>query len=230
MTGMSIRSIILSLTMVLTIFSSSAQAHYNSKFAIGGKAGISLSSVAFTPSVKESMAMGQLYGVTFRYWEERHFGLIAELNFVQRGWKENFEEHPFEYTRTLNYIELPVMTNIFFGGKKVNFFVNLGPQIGYMLSSSAKSNFDVNNITSIPDFPALRETGQLTEEPSRRFDYGITAGVGMEYIIARRHRITLEGRYYFGIGNIFPDERRDTFSASRNSSILVTLGYSFRLK
>ncbi len=227
---MPLRLIIFSLTAILAIFSSSAQAHYNSKFAIGGKAGISLSSVAFTPSVKESMAMGQLYGVTFRYWEERHFGLIGELNFVQRGWKENFEEHPFDYTRTLNYIELPIMTNIFFGGKKVNFFVNLGPQIGYLLSSSSKANFDVANIASIPDFPSLRETGQLTEEASHRIDYGITAGVGVEYIIARRHRITLEGRYYFGIGNIFPDERRDTFSASRNSSILITLGYSFRLK
>ena len=67
-------------------------------------------------------------------------------------------------------------------------------------------------------------------EPSKKFDYGITAGAGIEFIIKRKHRISLEGRYYFGIGNIFPDDRKDTFSASRGMSILVTLGYSYRLK
>lgn len=221
-----------SLTLLAAVIAISvtAQAHYNSKFSIGGKAGVTMSNVAFTPSVKESMSMGSLFGVTFRYWEERHFGLIAELNFVQRGWKENFEEHPFNYERKLNYVELPIMTNIFFGGRKFNFFVNLGPQVGYLLSSSYTSNFDVNNIAGIPDFPALRETDQMSLKPSRHIDYGITAGAGVEYILARRHRLTLEGRYYFGIGNVFSDSRRDTFSASRNSSIIVSLGYSFRLK
>lgn len=227
---MKLRTILASAAVALVAITATAQAHYNSKFAIGGKAGVSMSTVAFTPTVKESMAMGSLFGVTFRYWEERHFGLIAEVNFVQRGWKENFEEYPFQYERKLNYVELPIMTNIFFGGRKFNFFVNLGPQIGYLLSSSHTANFDVANPGDVDGFPPLREVDQLSLKPSHQFDYGITAGAGIEYIIARRHRVTLEGRYYFGIGNIFPDARRDTFSASRNSSILVTLGYSFRIK
>lgn len=206
------------------------QAHYNGKFSIGAHGGITLSNVAFTPSTKESMLMGQMAGIQVKYWEERNFGLIAELNMVQSGWKENFEEAPFEFERKLNYLRLPIMTNIFFENKHISGFVNLGPEIGYLVSTSSSANFDVNNIASVPGFPPNRETDQLHMEPSNRFDYGITAGAGVELIIKRRHRISLEGRYYFGIGNIFPDDRKDTFSASRNSSIMIMLGYSFRIK
>lgn len=64
----------------------------------------------------------------------------------------------------------------------------------------------------------------------RKFDYGIAAGAGMEVIIKRHHAIMLEGRFYYGLGNIFKDSKRDYFSASRGMSIEVTLGYLFRVK
>ncbi|MCM1021199.1 MAG: PorT family protein [Muribaculum sp.] len=225
------RKIIALLIWLLSLSpAANAQAHYNGKVSIGAHAGVTMSTVSFTPSTKESMLMGQMAGLQVKYWEERNFGLLAEINFVQSGWKENFQGAPFEFSRTLNYVRLPIMTNIFFGGRKFNGFVNLGPEIGYLLSSSSSANFDVNNPYASADFPDNRETDQLTLEPSNRFDYGITAGAGFEFIIKRRHRISLEGRYYFGIGNIFPDDRKDTFSASRNSTIMIMLGYSFRLK
>jgi hypothetical protein len=65
---------------------------------------------------------------------------------------------------------------------------------------------------------------------SNRLDYGITAGAGIEFIVRKRHSVTLEARYYYGLGNIYPSSKKDTFSASRGSSIQVTLGYLFRLK
>ena len=70
----------------------------------------------------------------------------------------------------------------------------------------------------------------MSMDISRKFDYGITAGLGCEFYIRPRHSIVLEARYYFGIGNIFPDKKKDVFSASRCSSIIVTLGYNFRLR
>lgn len=222
---------ILSFLLVLTSsVSLMAQAHYNGKVSVGAHGGVTLSQVSFTPSTKESMLLGKMAGIQVKYWEERNFGLLAELNMVQCGWKENFEEAPFNFERTLNYLRLPVMTNIFFENKHVSGFVNLGPEIGYLLSTSSSANFDVNNPSATPGFPKNRRTEQFALEPSHKFDYGITAGAGVEIIIKRRHRISLEGRYYFGIGNIFPDDRKDTFSASRNSTIMVMLGYSFRLK
>ncbi|MCM1504690.1 MAG: PorT family protein [Muribaculum sp.] len=226
----SIRSVIVGAIIALCCSVAYSQAHYNSKVSIGGKAGITMSKMSFTPSTKQKMVMGKTAGVSVKYWEERNFGLIVELNYEQRGWAEDFKEYPFSFERRLDYIQLPLLTNIFFGGRHVNGFFNLGPEFGYMIGSSYKANFDVYNIADIPDFPDDRVTEQMTLKPSKKFDYGISAGAGIEFIIKRKHRISLEGRYYFGIGNIFPDDRKDTFSASRGMSIMVTLGYSYRLK
>ena len=63
-----------------------------------------------------------------------------------------------------------------------------------------------------------------------KLDYGIAGGIGIEFYLSPRNSVTLEGRYYFGLGNIFPSAKADTFSASRNTSIEVTVGYNFRLK
>ncbi|MDE6115444.1 PorT family protein [Barnesiella sp. WM24] len=225
-----IKSLIAAFCMLAAVPYAHSQAHYVSKVSIGAKGGITMSKMSFTPSTKQSLVLGKTAGVTFKYWEERNFGLIAEINYEQRGWKENFEDAPYEYERHLDYIQIPLLTSIFFGNNTVKGFVNLGPEVGYMIGSSYTANFDVTNIGAYPDFPQLRMTDQLWMEPTKKFDYGISGGAGIEFIIKRRNIINLEARYYFGIGNIFPDDRRDTFSASRGMSIMVTVGYSYRLR
>lgn len=218
------------LITLFTAIEAKAQRHYVPHVHVGGHAGITLSQQSFYPSVKETMLQGITMGFSFRYAEERHVGLVAELNLTQRGWKENFEEHPLEYQHRLTYIELPVMTHIFFGSRTVKGFINLGPQVGYMISDGIKANFNYTEAATLPSFPKNRRYEQLSLKIKNRFDYGITAGAGVEFVIRRRHSITLEGRYYYGLGNIFPSSRSDEFSSSRGSSILVTLGYLFRLK
>ena len=84
---------------VLIGLSASAQKHYEANITIGGKAGATMSRISFSPSVPQSMLNGIMMGVTFRYIEERNFGLIAEVNVEQRGWKEKFEETPYQYQR-----------------------------------------------------------------------------------------------------------------------------------
>lgn len=209
-----------------------AQTLYESHVHIGGRAGATLSSIAFSPNVEQSMVPGFTAGVSFRYAEERHVGLIAEFNVTQRGWKESFDDgEPFKYSRTLTYLEIPLMTHIFFGSQRFKGFVNLGPEVSYMIGSSVNSNFDYKNVSAVPNFPLKnRMTEQLAMDVKNRFDYGITGGIGMEYKINRKHSVTLEGRYYFGLGNIYPSSKKDVFASSRHSSIMVSLGYYFRMK
>lgn len=209
---------------------SHAQTHYSANIAVGVKGGAEASRVFFNPSVNQSLAFGAAGGVMFRYIEENHFGLIAELNFTQRGWKEDFEDHPFSYQRTLNYIELPVMAHIYFG-RRGRFFFNAGPQVALFLGESTSANFDPANIASIPDFPTRnRMNSQMTMPVTQKFDYGISAGLGGEFNINRRNSLSLEARYYFGLGNIFSSGRRDTFHASNTMTVSLTLGYWYRVK
>lgn len=207
-----------------------AAEHYKPHVSVGVHGGATMSRMLFSPTVKQSFNQGITMGVSFTYAEERHVGLRAELNIVQRGWAENYEGLPFEYSRRFTYITIPVMTHIFFGSRKIKCLFNLGPEVSYMMGKSISSSFDYRNISSVSDYPVSRHTDQLSMDVANRFDYGITAGVGGEYVINRRNSIQLEVRYYFGIGNVFPAKRTDTFSGSRCMDLALTLGYKFRLK
>lgn len=112
------RRIVLLLTVFLGIVTAKAQTHYIPHVWVGGHAGMTMSEMSFSPSVRQSMVQGMTAGLSFRYAEERHVGLIAELNISQRGWKEDFEGAPFSYSRHLTYMEIPVLTHIFFGSPK----------------------------------------------------------------------------------------------------------------
>lgn len=207
-----------------------AQTHYSSNVSIGVKGGMDMSRMFFNPTVRQNFKFGATAGAMIRYVEEDHFGLIAELNFSQRGWKENFEEYPFNYSRTLNYIELPVLAHIYFG-RRGRFFFNAGPQISYFLGESTKADFNPEEINSIEGFPIKgRENKQLTMPVEKKFDYGICAGLGGEFNINPRNSISLEVRFYYGLGNIYSSRRTDNFRASNQMSLAATIGYWLRVK
>ncbi|MBQ7690044.1 MAG: PorT family protein [Muribaculaceae bacterium] len=207
------------------------QTHYEGAIAVGGKAGITLSRVQFMPTVPQTMLPGFVAGAAVRYIEERHFGLIAELNVEQRGWKETFDGAPLAYQRRLTYLQLPLLTHIFFGNNRLHGFFNAGPELGLMIASGTSANFDIEHPESEADFPSVgHPADQFTLPVKKRFDYGLAAGLGMELFTQHRHSLTLEGRFYYGLGDIFGNRKKDAFSASSAMSIMVTLGYYYRVK
>lgn len=224
-------TIIAIIASIFTVnFGLNAQRKIEPNIAIGGIAGVTLSRTNFSPSIPQSFVPGLVGGVSFRYMEESHFGLIGQLVIEQRGWKETFENTSYKYERRLTYIQLPMMTHIFFGSKKFKGFFNLGPEISYMIADSKSSNFDTNNISTLKDFPSDHRTEQYKLPINSKFDYGIAAGVGMEMIAKKKNSIMIEGRFYYGLGNIFASHKTDYFSASPGMSIMISLGYMYRLK
>ena len=216
---------------VLTVITATAQTHYEGSISVGGKAGATLSRVNFNPSVQQVMQPGMAAGVMFRYIEEKNFGLIAELNMTQRGWKENFEESNYNYSHRFTYIELPIMTHIFFGNQRVNGFFNLGPELNVMLGDGISSNFDYQEADGLDYFiQDTRHIEQMTLDINNRFDYGICAGAGMEININPKHSLLIEGRFYYGLTDVFPNHKTDIFSSSNSMTINLTLGYFYRLK
>ena len=149
---------------------------------------------------------------------------------MQRGWEENYENTDYQYRRTINYLEIPVLAHVYFGNRG-KFFFNVGPEISFALSESTNSNFDYNNVASIKNHPALkREYSELTTPIQNKIDFGICAGLGGEFNIATKHSVTLEARFYYGIGNIYKSGRRDPFRASNGMTIGITAGYWLRIK
>ena len=208
-----------------------AQTHYEGTIAVGGKAGASFSRINFNPSVQQMMLPGMTAGVMFRYVEEKHFGLVAELNMTQRGWKENLEESDYNYSHRFTYLELPIMTHIFFGNQRIKGFFNLGPEINVMLGDGIKSNFAYQDAADMDYFiNDTRRIEQMTMKINNRLDYGICGGAGMELNLNAKHSLLLEGRFYYGLTDIFSSHKTDTFSSSNSMTVTVTLGYFYRLK
>ncbi len=192
-------------------------------WAVGVNGGVNLNKVSFTSDVrvKEQMQLAPTFGVTARYISEKYFAMICgvqvELNYSQRGWKEDPEEKPYSYERKMNYLELPFLVHLAFGKERgVQFFVNAGPQLGYLLNE--KEVFGGNWQTY-----HYQQHGKATE---KRFDYGIVGGGGLE-LRTGAGNFLLEGRYYFGLGDFFNNSKRDYFERSAHTTISVRLTYLF---
>lgn len=218
--------------LAIAVIAARAEVHYKPHISIGAHGGATLSQVTFSPQVEQKWAQGLCAGVSARYAEEKLVGVIGELNITQMGWSEFFEiGSPLQYSRHITYATVPIMTHIYFGPPRFKCFFNLGPQFGFVLGESTSANFDYENPTSAEHWPVdPRMIEQLSTPVKNKFDYGITAGFGCEFWVQPRHSIYVEGRFYYGLGNIFPASKADTFNASRNMQIAITLGYNFRLR
>lgn len=201
--------------------------NFKRELSLGAKAGVTIPDMALSPSVAQNTWIGYTSGVSFRYIEEKLFGLIVELNWAQRGWDEAFADNQYAYRRTLNYLEIPFLSHIYFGSEHFHAFVNLGPQLGFLVNDTKNANFDIANPPNFNDGSKIMESYDLPVK--NRFDYGITGGLGVE-LRFDRHIIVLEGRYYFGLGDVFGNRKSDIFSgSSANRSFVATLSYMFRI-
>lgn len=239
---MKIRSITFLILFSLVANTMRAQiGDHRSIFSIGVNGGYAMSNIGFTPSVSQGKHGGMTGGFSMRYVCEKYFSTIcsiyAEVNYAQLGWKENIKDvnnqpvinastkEAEHYKRTLNYIQVPIFAHLAWGKeqKGFQFFIQAGPQFGYLLSESTDSNFafDQRNM----DDRANKVYAQDSMSVENKFDYGIAAGAGIEFSAPKIGHFLLEGRYYYGLGNIYGDSKRDYFSKSNNGSIMIKLTY-----
>ncbi len=235
---------LIALTLLLLPLTVQAQiGEHRNTLSVGVNGGYNLTSIRFTPKVVQSMKGGINGGLTVRYTVEKYFSTIAsiqaEINYSQLGWKENIQDVndnavinattglAEQYERTINYVQIPFMAHLAWGreNKGINFFVNAGPQLGIYLSESTKTNFDWANRNMTDRANTI--VAQDTMKVENKFDYGIAAGAGIEWAIPKVGRFTLEGRYYYGLGNIYGDSKRDYFASSNFGTITIKLGYLF---
>lgn len=216
---------------------------HRNTLSIGANAGYNLTNIRFTPKVVQGMKGGMNCGFTARYTVEKYFSMIAsiqaEVNYSPMGWKEDILDindnavvnattgEAEKYERTINYLQIPFMAHLAWGkeNKGLNFFINAGPQLGIYMSESTKSNFDFAQM-NVSD-RANTIVAQDTMKVENKLDYGITAGIGVEWAMPKAGRFTFEARYYYGLGNIYGDSKRDYFGSSNFGTITIKLGYLF---
>ncbi len=218
---------------------------HRSELAIGVNGGYTLSNVGFVPDIPQGLLGGYTGGLTVRYTCEKYFksvcAIVGEVNITQMGWKEDIldvEDRPVinqvtgkpeEYQRALTYVQVPLLARLGWGRERKGFqvFFQVGPQVGFFLNDKAKSNFNLSDRNLSDRIGAQRDAAQDSLAIERKFDYGITGGLGIEYSHPKVGHFLLEGRYYYGLGDIFGNSKRDYFGRSNNGSIIVKLTYLF---
>lgn len=234
---------LLCLLLFCPLFTKAQIGEHRNDLSVGVNGGYVLSNVGFVPKVNQTLQGGFSGGLSFRYVCEKYFKSIcsvyAELNYVQTGWKENIldrDDQPVineqtqlaeEYSRTLNYLQLPIFARLGWGReqKGMQFFFQAGPQFGYYLSDSEKKNFELDQRNSM--MRVNDEVHQDTMTVENKIDFGIAAGLGLEYSHPKIGHLLLEARYYFGLGNIYKDSKRDYFAKSNLTNIVVKVTYLF---
>lgn len=238
------RRLTLILVTLLTAIATRAQVgEYRNELAAGGSAGMMMTTVNFQPRVPQDQLIGKTLGLTLRYTGEKYFNsicaVVAELNFAETGWKEriwDLNDKPVmrldadeaeRYERRLTYLQVPVLARLGWGRERrgFQFFFQVGPQIGFLQSESTKKNFEIAN-RNVNDrtSPVYAQDTMAVEH---KIDYGIAGGVGLEFSHPKVGHFMLEGRYYYGLGNLYGNTKRDYFAISNQQSIVIKLSYLF---
>lgn len=216
---------------------------HRNDFAIGVNGGYMMSNIGFTPKVTQQMHTGMTAGLSMRYVCEKYFSTVcsiyAECNYAHVGWNERIlsaNDEPVinavtgvaeSYVRDIDYIQIPIFAHLAWGheAKGLQFFFQAGPQFGIMLSEKTKMNYNFadRNLADRSNQTYEQETMPV----ENKFDYGIAAGLGLECSVPHLGHILLEGRYYYGLGNIYGDSKKDYFAKSNINNIVVKLTYLF---
>ena len=202
-----------------------------------------MSKVDFLPEVPQDQLMGPTLGLTMRYTVEKYFksicAIVAEVNYTQMGWQQRIWDVndqpvintrtnlPEEYTRKINYIQVPIFARLGWGRERrgLQAYFQAGPQLGYMLNETTEANYDLSQAYLIKRVSPVYQ--QETMPVENKLDYGIAAGLGVELSLKHVGHFLVEGRYYYGLGNIYGNSKRDFFAKSPYQNIVVKATYLF---
>jgi len=181
--------------------------------------------------------------------------IVAELNYATIGWKENildFNDQPvplhtdptqnLQFSRKINYLQIPFFARMGWGRERrgLQFFFQIGPQFGIYMNEKTETNFDVRQSdfnpgpadSPNPDYKYKTArvsdvVAQDTMNVENKFDYGIAGGIGLEFSHPHVGHFLVEGRYYYGLGNIYGSSKRDYFARSNFGNIVIKFTYLF---
>lgn len=198
--------------------------------AVGFNAGYTLNKVSFSPTVQQKLKGSPTFGFTARYTCEKYFKSLCsiqlEINYADLGWEENIETSDDTYKRDISYIQIPILACMGWGYERKGalFYVVAGPQVGFYLGDTENKGGVFNDSTL--NLRPGRVTGQYGLAVKNKFEYGITGGMGLEVNTKIGHFL-LEGRYYYGLSDVFGNSKKDVFGRSSNGTIVVKASYLF---
>ena len=221
------RLVLTRLTVLLCVAGFAQPKLHHEEMYVGAHGGAIASMYRFAPEVTQSWKhpfLGWNAGLVYRYIGHKVCGMQVEVNYMQRGWYEPNND----YTRQLDYVEVPFLMHLYFG-KKARGFFNLGPQIGYCIR-------DVETGTVPTVYDVARKAGANSKHAheyaavEKPFDWGLAASLGFYYRSKYAGVYQLEARFNWSFGNTFNDSKMDYFDYSTPMSLSLNFAYMWQVK
>lgn len=175
-------------------------------WSVGPEAGVSLSKYGKDAGTND-YKVGAIGGVFLTYSILNSFGITTKLLYSQKG--ASFESS--DTKQTLNYIEVPLIGRFFLnkeGTFRPNIFV--GPSFGFLTGATNKVGSD--KPVAIDSYKNIYNG----------FDFGVTGGLGLNFLISTETYFIIDARYTHGLSDI-------TIANGNvnNNSFGLTAGISF---
>lgn len=192
------------------------------------KVGMNMSNL--TGLEESSMKVGFNLGVGAEYQLTEMWSVQPSLMFSTKGAKQDFSVggDKDEYTYNPVYLEIPIMAAARFAvADNQNVVVKAGPYLAFGVGGKCKNSWSEDGESGEDKYDLFKDTkdedGDIVNEASKRFDFGI--GVGVAYEIGQIF-VDLTGS--FGLTKF-----ADTFNNKgekvgvRNMNFSIGVGYKF---
>jgi len=240
--------VVLSVTVLALISAAPAE-----DIGIGAHGGISIPNIRGNqddPLTRGfTTRQGPFFGIFADFGLAPHVSLVAELNYTSQGGKRNglqiittlpagIELPPdtsvfanFKNETILDYIELPLMARVSYGGR-LRVFANAGPYVGYLVRAKAitagTSPIFLDEAGTIPiSEPVSFDATTDVMDSLKRWNFGLAFGGGLKYA-AGPGDLILEAHFQLGLTTIQKDVA--TSGNSKTGAVVISVGYAYGLK
>lgn len=190
--------------------------YYNYRL-LGIKGGWNASSIGLQPAISDLTSdYSYSSGLVYVFSDKKNVGIQIELLFNSRRWIEYFDE--YQAKTELQYLELPLMTNINLGNGRFKYLINLGTYFAVKL--------DKNQFTNLPENNEYYYG--FVDRAERGADFGLLIGGALRYF-SEVGVFQLDARFAYGYQKIYNEEATG-FRFSNMSVIHLGVAYMIHLK
>lgn len=164
-------------------------------------------------------------GFIFQYNMKKILSFKTGFSFQRKGYQTDdltYLSYHSHYPGTkkgvfmYDYITLPFLVKASFG-KKVKFFINAGPYLGFLLARTKRFMTDQGTVTSKSDLSSFQ-----------RLDFGAAGGIGVAIPIKKVWMVHVEVRNYFGLQNMNESGNTNMYTNTTDLRLGVVYRLGFR--
>ncbi|MEO8211088.1 MAG: porin family protein [bacterium] len=216
-----VRFFFVSLFIVLILVSANALYAQTYKGEFGIEGGVGIRSLRIDPKDSSTKTgIGFMGGIAGQLNLSPTFSLRLGVGYERKGadLETKIGTTTVKGKANIDYVAIPLLLRANFGnGKKIKFFLNAGPYVGILLANKIKTDA----------YGTIPESEFDNKDSTKKIDFGISGGIGINFLVGTSSSFTIGARDNFGLTNI-NDEKTAGASEIKTNSAQLILGFAWK--